>query len=110
MTPVQWVAENYPTAESAKLKCAEATEKMEAEFGFKRIRGHVMIDLNMRPHWWCVDDDGEIIDPTAHQWECRPAIYEPFDEAEGEPHGKCINCGSLLFRSRGDSSFKCSYC
>jgi hypothetical protein len=106
-----WIKQNYPTKESAKLQCSEATNKMIQVFPeIERIRGYVYVGLNYVPHWWCVDINGNIIDPTAHQWFSPPLLYEPISDDEEEPHGKCLNCGALLYRSRGAESYYCEDC
>lgn len=109
-THTDWISNHYPTPELARLNCAEATEAMVAAFpDLRRVRGHAMIGVHLRPHWWCVTPDGRVVDPTAIQWETKPAFYMPLDSDE-EPHGKCYNCGELLFVSRGDESYWCSEC
>ncbi len=109
-TLAAWISENYPTAESATRRCAEATSSMcEAFPQLRRIRGHAMVAAQLRPHWWCETPEGEVIDPTAHQWPVAVAFYSPL-ESEEEPHGKCMNCGDLLFRSKGAESFRCENC
>ena len=107
---LHWISEHYPTPESAKLKCAEATLAMCAAFPeLIRIRGHVMVGIDFRPHWWCETPSGDTVDPTAHQWPGGVVFYERL-ESEEEPHGKCLNCGEEIFRSRNDSSFTCASC
>lgn len=104
-----WINENYPTPESARLKCVEATARMVEVFPeLGRVRGHVMVVVDLRPHWWCVTATGDIVDPTAHQWGSI-AFYQTLEDEE-EPHGKCYHCGDLLFRSRGASSYFCENC
>ena len=106
-----WIASKYPTPESAKMKCAEATLAMVRDFpSLVRVRGHVMINGVERSHWWCESRDGWTIDPTAHQWDPRPGMYRKWEEGSEEPHGKCINCGNLLFRGNGADSNFCQEC
>jgi hypothetical protein len=106
-----WIAERYPTPESAKLQCAEATAAMVDAFPtLRRVRGHAMIGIDFRPHWWCIAQEGEIIDPTAHQWSTPPVFYDAIPEDVEEPCGKCICCGDLLYRSRGADSYLCENC
>ena len=106
-----WIAEHYPTPASAKLKCAEATAEMAAEFPeLRQVRGHAMVELQDRPHWWLVAPDGEIVDPTARQWEAAPSMYCELPPDAEEPHGKCIECGAELYRSRGAQSYLCENC
>jgi len=78
-----WISANYPTAQSAVLSCAEATQRMSATFPeLLRTRGEVMVGVDYRPHWWCVSPDGTIVDPTVHQWPQKVTIYEivPLDD------------------------------
>src|SRR5690625_6074281 len=93
MTYNDWISEHYPTPDSARLRCAEATAEMCDSFPeLNRARGHVLVGVQYRPHWWCESPAGEVIDPTAHQWESPPIVYERL-ESEEEPHGKCMYCG-----------------
>ena len=106
-----WIEEHYPTRELAHLRCKEATAAMVTEFSeLRRVRGHVHIGLNFHAHWWCVTSDGMIIDPTAHQWALLPLQYDALPEGAEEPHGKCYECGALLFCSKGDDSYYCVGC
>lgn len=82
---------------SLRGMCVEATSEMVAAFPeLTRVRGFV------RPggqHWWCVDPNGNIVDPTVLQFPRPPREYEPFDESKADqlPTGKCPNCGDHLF-------------
>ncbi|MBK9952853.1 MAG: hypothetical protein IPP10_15500 [Candidatus Competibacteraceae bacterium] len=106
-----WIEEHYPTPESARLHCAEATAAMITKFPeLRRVRGHAFIGLSFRTHWWCVASDGTIVDPTAHQWALLPLQYNVIPNDAEEPHGKCYECGVLLFRSKGDDSYYCMGC
>lgn len=106
-----WIKQHYPYPHLAKLQCAEATKAMVAEFPeLRRVRGYVYIGVYQRPHWWCETKDKEVIDPTINQYETIPAMYEELPEDAEEPHGKCYECGALLFRSKGDDSYFCIEC
>lgn len=106
-----WIAEHYPSTESASLKCAEATLTLVATFPeLRRVRGHVMVGVHLRPHWWCVTPEGGVVDPTAHQWPHAPVFYAALPDDAEDPHGKCLHCGELLFRSRGADSHLCEDC
>lgn len=59
-------------------------------------------DLYLGPeqHCWCIDPEGNIVDPTKAQYEEWTGIqYVEFsEEVHGPmPSGKCIDCGELLF-------------
>jgi hypothetical protein len=110
-----WITENYPTKESARRMCAEATIEMLLVFDeLKRVRGLASVeepwDLppTRTPHWWCVTPEGTIIDPTAHQYPTKILSYEEADESKGPPTGKCPNCGGLCYTQEYLCSDKCS--
>jgi hypothetical protein len=89
-----WIAAQ---TEDPQGRCAEATLAMQAAFPeLRRVRGHVITAGRDRPHWWLVTPDGDIIDPTAAQFQTL-CFYQPWDEAQSEPTGKCPNCGGYVF-------------
>ena len=109
-----WIENNYPTSESARLQCAEATLKMVEEFPeLTRVRGLASVlepfglPPSQTPHWWCVTSVGSIVDPTGHQYPTHIISYEEADESRGAPTGKCPNCGSLCYEGKYLCSEKC---
>lgn len=54
------------------------------------VRGHYLCPIwGEQAHWWCVSDDGAIVDPTAEQFPSGGlGEYIPFDG-----HISCSNCG-----------------
>lgn len=110
----KWIVSNYPTPESAKTACAEATRKMVDCFPeLSRVRGMISVfepfglPASKTTHWWCVDSAGEIVDPTAHQYPTHILNYSPIDETKGEPTGKCPNCGDLCYNGDYLCTSKC---
>lgn len=92
------------------MQCAEATAAMVEAFPeLRRVRGYAMIVCDMRPHWWCMTPAGDVVDPTAHQWDVPPVFYDELQSDE-EPHGKCHSCGGLLYRSHGAEAYWCEFC
>ncbi len=92
--------------------CAEAVNGMVALFTeLKAVRGHARLltpnlpDYERKdwPHWWCVTEAGEIVDPTRSQFP-GDIEYVPLDESKGEPTGRCPNCGDVCY----DFSYLCS--
>ncbi len=86
--------------------CEKATERMVEAFPeLKRVRGTVVMraapdgDTRPWPHWWCIDGDGTIVDPTASQFPSE-LDYTEADESTGGPTGKCTNCGGLCYEHR----------
>lgn len=90
--------------------CREACEEMLAAFPeLKQVRGHVMDYTQAdypQAHWWLVLEvpiegaedllfDTLIIDPTRSQYGAP--LYDPWDESQQEPTGKCPNCGEYCF-------------
>lgn len=106
----EWINTHYPTKESARLACEKATRLMQEVFPeLTRVRGHVLVGFNFRPHWW-LTLNGEVIDPTRHQWEECIVAYQALPPEAEEPLGRCINCGKLSFKSTGGDSYRCGEC
>lgn len=109
-----WIMVHYPTSLSARLKCAEATLAMSLEFPeLLRVRGLASVEEpyglppTRTPHWWLETFDGEVIDPTAHQYPTRVLQYEAVDEERGGPTGKCPNCGGLCYNQEYCCTDRC---
>jgi hypothetical protein len=97
-----WIENNNPY-----LKCREATDLMKGTFSeLRRIRGHVLTEHGERSHWWLVDEENNIIDPTKSQFKLV-AGYVPWDGSQPEPTGKCPNCGGLCYNYHTLCSDKC---
>lgn len=81
-----WIQTHYPTATHARLQCFEATTKMVVAFPeLRQARGHIMVGVRLRPHWWCVTPDGTVIDPTAIQYKIPPLFYDEIPVDAEEP-------------------------
>ena len=103
-----WIRQNYPDYESAYGHCAEATEAMVRAFPeLRRASGfyHCPV-IGERTHWWCVDPDGGVVDPTAKQFPSN-GQFEYQELVQGRdpiPSGKCPNCGGWCY----DGAYLCS--
>ena len=77
-------------------KCFEMTLWMAEAFPeLVRVSGHYVCPVSgRRPHWWLVDQFGNVVDPTASQF-APCGDYEPWEGQE--PTGKCLNCGGYIF-------------
>lgn len=98
------------TPESAFGRCKEITALMQEKFpGLKLIRGHYLCPVwGRRAHWWLVDENDDIIDPTAIQFPSfGGGTYLPWDETKPEPTGKCMNCGTYCFLGSTACSKEC---
>ncbi len=104
----KWISESkYNTQENAYGKCAEATIEMKNRFPeLKRVRGHYYCVIwGERTHWWLVDEENNIVDPTAIQFPTKGAgIYDEIDETGPIPTGKCPNCSEYCY----DNNYCCS--
>lgn len=100
---VAWIAQHYPTFESAYGQCARATQSMVVVFPeLRRVCGHFYdLRIGEREHWWCVAPDGTIVDPTLIQFPSgRLGAYVELDPNEPRPTGKCPNCGEYIYDGR----------
>ena len=94
---LKWIQNNV---ENTYGECKNYSEKMLIQFPeLKLIRGHYLCGVwGEREHWWLMDEDNNIIDPTAAQFPTKGhCVYRPWDESCEEPIGKCINCGGYVF-------------
>lgn len=90
---------------SATKEMAETFPELKCERGWAHIKCLKPFDkygIYTDQHWWCVDPDGNIIDPTASQYESEIVKYEAYDEEiHGPlPTGKCMNCGSFVYDNK----------
>lgn len=91
-------------------QCKEATLQMKEFFPeLTRIRGHYYCPIwGEREHWWLTTPQGEIVDPTAAQFPSKGiGHYEPWNESQQEPTGKCPNCGKYCYNGKTTCSDKC---
>lgn len=104
-----WIANNVPSY--CLGLCASITNDMTKDFPeLRRVRGTYDCPLwGERTHWWCVDESGNIVDPTSAQFiSAGLGEYIEWDESNQEPTGKCFNCGSLCFNHMAVCSDKCN--
>lgn len=104
---IGWVVKNVPDPTG---KCVEVTMAMVMTFPeLNRVRGHFIEPSGKEwPHWWCVAEDGTIVDPTRAQFpEDWPDHYVPWVEGSQEPTGRCPNCGGYCYTGGTCCSEKC---
>ena len=101
-----WVNQKYPNYQSALAKCVEAVKAMAKEFPDLSITNGFAHFLTCEPrmHWWCKDTEGNIVDPTGHQYPeylGSPIMhYEEIDDnhdARRYEQTKCMNCGEYYY-------------
>jgi len=103
MTYAEWIAQWTP--QQMVASCASRSQEMARVFPeLKAVAGYIcFLGGGKAEHWWCVDPQGNVIDPTADQFRVmlRPPIigYEPYDRAKHGPMrvGKCMNCGDAIY-------------
>lgn len=95
----KWI--EHHVADKGTGKCKEITQAMQEAFPELRlIRGHYYcLVWGEREHWWLVDVDGSIVDPTAAQFPSKGGRYEALADDTPEPTGKCPNCGEYCYGS-----------
>lgn len=105
----RWIQANV--TQPCAGKCKEWCYSMLACFPELRlIRGHYHCSIaGKRPHWWMVAPNGCIVDPTRDQFPSMGTDeYEPWDETQEEPTGRCPNCGGYAFNGDTCCSQECS--
>lgn len=91
-------------------RCKELSEAMHRAFPELRVvRGHYICPVSgHRPHWWLMAADGEIVDPTARQFVSGGiGEYQPLDESQPQPTGRCANCGQHCYNAQVCCSDDC---
>lgn len=96
---------NDPTDRQVlRARCSEFTKLFVEKFPhLKRVSGFYGeydpegVGLN-EEHWWCVDTDGSIVDPTVKQFTYVQSIYTEYNEDLHQVRlGRCMNCGEDIF-------------
>lgn len=92
---LRWIDVHVDLA--AKLQCREVSEAMANAFPeLTRVCGHYVAPIDgMRPHWWLIDADKRVIDPTRHQFQSEGA--GEYVQLEKPPIARCQNCGEPFF-------------
>ncbi len=115
MTYAEWIAAYVAKHDGfVRGKCKKATEEMIATFPeLRKAAGFVYCRWGRDQHWWCVDPDGTIVDPTAAQFQGYIYGYKELDFADPEdvdsiPIGKCANCGGPIYRTSERTDTVCS--
>lgn len=91
---------------ACELGDEKVTLNMQSRFPeLHRVYGYYYSGTGtIRRRWWLVDEDDEVIDPTAHHLPCLgTGTYNAWDNPRLEPSGVCVNCG----RWRYDDDWFC---
>lgn len=96
-------------------KCKEYCEELVAEDASLRlVRGffHEPLWSEKQPHWWCVQKDGTIIDPTVKQfpsWQFSFITPEEFYE-EFDGYCECAECGKRVKEEEARFDSRYAFC
>jgi hypothetical protein len=92
----QWIA-NYIAKESfIRGMCKSACEEMKKVFpNLTLVGGKVLTIAGEREHWWLLDENGQVVDPTRSQYEGE-IDYIPWTPSMEIIIGKCMNCGAII--------------
>jgi hypothetical protein len=112
---LKFIEDNCPTPGYARGNCRCLSGLMTEWFPeLRQVNGlyHCPV-LGKQPHWWCVDKDENVIDPTVHQFPSgikgvvlprRMAILM-YEEASFT--GLCPECGADTFNDAVYCSMSC---
>lgn len=100
-----WIDKNV---KNPKGNCREITKQMVLIFPkLKRVRGFYY-DLLLQKkfeHWWLIDKNNEIVDPTRKQF-LGYGEYILWNEGDLEPTRNCLECGEYVY----DAEYFCEKC
>lgn len=105
---LRWQGDNVDIGVMLRGTCGTYVRKFTEMFPeLKEQPGFINFQVgieNYRPgeHYWCVHEDGRIIDPTLEQFYHARNGYQPFykpldEEKDIIQIGKCMNCGSEIY-------------
>jgi hypothetical protein len=89
-------------SEIVRNQCHAFCKIFAERFGLTIVSGFYVLDDYPHEHWWCVDADGNIIDPTSQQFR-EGGSYSPAAEKKYKMQtGTCPECGMALYEGDGD--------
>lgn len=104
--PLEATVRAHPGYLEFRGRCKEMSEAACSEdTTLTLVRGHYFCPMwnTDEPHWWCVRQDGTILDPSKNQFPSRGlGIYTPFDGRVS-----CAECGKEIDEdeARFDSNY-----
>lgn len=89
-----------------KARCAEFSQAFAKQFPELRtergwVKDHITIGQGTE-HWWCVDPEGNIVDPSLNQFRMwrqpEKLVYTVFNPEKDHIYiGRCHNCGDGIY-------------
>ena len=90
----EWIDANVP--DKCRQMCLPKSRDMAETFPELRVVGHHGI---MSGHAWCINENEEVVDPTAHQFGASGYPYNSiYLELDDFPLGKCPWCGETRWK------------
>lgn len=93
----------------ARAQCHPFSTKLVAAFPHLKLeRGFYVVkdrwgDEAETEHWWAVDEDGTIVDPSKMQFHDQGGRYSPYEAREFKAlKGRCPNCGGDIYEGDDD--------
>lgn len=113
MTYAEWIEANVP--DDGYGACDRITRAMVKAFPELRRACGFYYDpfWGRRQHWWCVDPEGKVVDPTAAQFpskgRCEYDEIDPNDPKDRAkvPTGVCMDCGEDVYNGDTFCSSAC---
>lgn len=106
----EWIETHHKDPRKVLSKCAEVTKEMLMAFPeLIRTNGFILLfgEEKERMHWWLKTVSGEVIDPTAHQYDVfqtKIINYREIDDQDPArlyKQSKCMNCGEYYYITPG---------
>lgn len=105
-----WIAASVAANGNGYAECDTRTRLMVEAFPeLRRVPGYYYCPIwGRRTHWWCVTQDGTVIDPTATQFPLRGiGVYEEVTDFSKLPTGVCMDCGDPVYNHRTFCNEEC---
>lgn len=102
------MADNVTNYKLYRGKCKEMCDEWLLKYPeLKLTRGYYMCPMwGKQEHWWLVDDEGGIIDPSVKQFPTG-GVGAEYIEYDGTL--ECENCGKTFMEGDKDSDFMGRY-
>lgn len=100
----------------ARAQCLQFSERLQKKFPHLKLEKGWYVttdgeDDYPTEHWWTVDVDGTIVDPSKIQFHDQNGRYSPYDDHEFKAMiGRCPNCGNDIYEGEGSGGLCSDEC